>query len=282
MHRRDLVIGSALGAVTAAGGGVARAGGRPTETPRPADPARAPRRTARFYGQILHIPFQTSTDLSPFLPPGLTAADPHRAFIKAERLKIRSVEADAGPSAYSQYQQICISTLASAPGFGVRHRNMLLWEDRHWQIGSSAVAGKRHADIEMTQVFEQERALVQGGEPIPFFINVDTLGFPLMRFSGVLDGRERAATPPYTGFYVGGEPGADLQALTLDSSELTRPIHGGGALSFGQAPNERSTGPDGLWPAALLKDVRVDGCIFQDISFTRVYGTEFALVRKAL
>jgi hypothetical protein len=274
MLRRDLVLGGALAYAAAASP-------RRSEAAEPKGPAPGATHRAVYYGQIMQIMFQTSTDLSRFMPVGLTPVDPHRAFIKAERLKIRSPEADSGPAAFTQYQQICITTMASAPGFAPRHRNILMWEDRHWAIGSSMVAAKRYGGVEMTEIFEMDRSLVARGQPVPFFIDVETSGASLMRFAGLLDGKQRVAAPPYSGFFVGGETGSGLQALTLDSAELSRPVHGTGDLSFGQAPNERSDDPwsGALWPATLLKDIRTEGCVFSDLTFTRTYGAEFTPVR---
>lgn len=243
-----------------------------------------PFREATIHGQLLWILFETSTDLTPFLPAGIAPVNPHRAFIKAERLKIRSAMSDVHPPAFNQYQQICLTTLAqTAPGAAPAHRNILMWEDRHWAIGSSMAAAKRYGQIEMTQVFETERAAIDQGAPIPFRVDVETSGFSLLRFDGELDGVERAVVPPYGQFFVGGEAGSALQVLTLKSHSLSRPLHGTGTLTFGEAPNERGNLPGSgePWPASMFEDIRVTGCVLQDIQFTRVLDGEFTLVRPA-
>jgi hypothetical protein len=83
--------------------------------------------------------------------------------------------------------------------------------------------------------------------------------------------------------YIGGEPGADLLALHFDESKFSRPVYGTGTLKFGEAPTDRGpAGPSKGWSPTLLKDIKVEGCIYEDMQFTRSYGTEFDTVRKAL
>ncbi|MET0239128.1 MAG: hypothetical protein ABW184_04445 [Sphingobium sp.] len=237
--------------------------------------------TVVYHGEVLHILFETSTDLSLFMPDGLHLPDPHRAFVKVQRMKMRSPDADRDPPAFNHYQQIGVATMATTPQFGPRHRNFLLWEDRHWAIGSTMAGAKRYGRIEMTQLFETERRLVEEDAPAPFRVDVEANGFMLMRFAGMLDGVARIERPPYGGFYVGGEPGTDLLALTLETSEFSRPLQGTGELSFGSAPNERATGPgtETPWPATLLKDIRTLGCVLEDFTFTRTFGSEFTTLK---
>lgn len=282
MQRRDLILGGLVGLAAAGPAAQAQTARPPKAGGSPAGGSGAPYIPSN-YGQTLEIMFTTSTDLNAFMPPGLTAVDPHRAFIKAERIKLRSPETDRMPAAFAQYDQICITTMATTPEFGPRHRNILMWEDRAWAVGSTLLAVKRWGKVQMTQVFELDHKLVAQGTPVPVYVTVEQDGHSLMRFSGMLDGEKRVEHPAYPGFYVGGDPGQDLQALTLDASAFARPVHGTGALSFGSNPADRGpAGPGKGWSASLLKDIEVQGCVFQDFSFTRSYGTEFQTVRKAL
>nr|WP_295106907.1 hypothetical protein [uncultured Caulobacter sp.] len=275
MNRRDLVLGGALGLAAAGAAAQNAYAGAPAKASKPYIPSN--------YGQTMEILFTTSTDLNAFMPPGLTAVDPHRAFIKAERVKLRSPEADQMPAAFAQYDQICITTMATTPEFGPRHRNILMWENRAWAVGSTLLAVKRWGKVEMTQVFELDHKLVAQGTPVPIYITVEQDGHSLMSFAGALDGVKRVEHPAYPGFYVGGDPGQDLTALTLDASEFSHPVYGSGTLSFGDNPADRGPpGPGKGWSASLLKDIHVEGCVFQDFSFTRTYGGEMKTVRKAL
>lgn len=281
MNRRDMILGSAL-SIAAAGASRQVGHSRTSKADRsPASDLGEPYIPTN-YGQIMTIMFTTSTDLQAFMPPGLTAVDPYRAFIKAENIKLRSTDADQMPAAFTQYHQVCITTMATTPQFGPRHRNILMWENRAWAVGGSMLAVKRWGDIQMTEIFELDYKLVGQGDSVPFDINIRQNGTSMMSFAGELDGKKRIEPPPYPGFYVGGDPGQDLLALSLDASDFSRPLHGMGTLSFGALARERgSAGPGKGWPAALLKDIQVEGAIFQDFSFTRARGTEFELVRKA-
>lgn len=297
MNRRDLILSGALG--LAAVGASAKA-----QTAKAAQSGAAPvgaRGVAipTNYGHVFTIPFTTSTDLNAFMPPGLEAVHPHRAFIKAERIKIRSPEADAMPPSFTQYHQLCITTMATAPGFGERQRNILMWEDRPWAVGGSMLAVKRWADIQMTEIFEGDRRIVEQGGSVPFHINVWLKGVSLMSFAGQLDGKQRSQLPPYPGFFVGGDPGQELLAMDLAAHSFSRPMYGAGELVFGEptptvsarrvapggtSPFEQNAppGPGKNWSASLLKDIKVEGVLFNEFSFTRARGSEFKLVRAAL
>jgi hypothetical protein len=280
MNRRDLILGSALG--LAAAGATAQAKAQGSSAAAPTKGSGAPNIPSN-YGQSMEIMFTTSTDLNIFMPPGLTAVDPHRAFIKAERVKLRNPESDKMPAAFNQYDQICITTMATTPQFGVRHRNIVMWEDRPWAIGSSLLAVKRYGKVDMTQIFDLDYEIAAKGGKVPYYLNVWQDGHSLMAFAGEMDAKKRVDHPAYPGFYVGGDPGQDLLALTLDGSEFSRPLYGDGTLTFGDNPSDRGPpGPGKGWSASLLKDIQVQGCVFQDFSFTRSYGSEFQTVRKAL
>ncbi len=270
MNRRDLILG---GALSIAAGAAARA-----------QTSAAPKAGAPYvpgeYGETLNIMFTTSTDLNAFMPPGLTCVDPHRAFIKGQRKK-GGGERSAIPHANSL--QIGISTMATTAQFGPRQRNILMWESVPWGISSTLAGVKRWSDAEMTFIFEEDRRLIAQGSPVPVVLEVQQSGYPVLTFRGQLDGRKRVEDAPYSGMYVGGEPGADLLALHFDESDFSRPVYGTGELSFGALPIERApAGPGKGWPSTLLKDIKVEGCTFQDMQFTRSYGTEFETVRKAL
>jgi hypothetical protein len=274
MNRRDLILGGALG--LAAAGAEAQA-----QAPK-AGGATGPYIPTN-YGQTMVIPFTTSTDLSVFMPPGLTAVDPHKAFIKAERVKLRNPKSDKMPAAFTQYDQICITTMATTPEFGPRHRNILMWENRAWAVGSTMLAVKRWGNVQMTPMYELDHKLVAQGTPVPFYVTVEQDGYNLMTFAGMMDGKKRVDNPAYPGFYIGGDPGQDLFALTLDASEFSNPCYGTGTLTFGENPSDRGpAGPGKGWSAHLLKDIQVQGCIFEDFSFSRSYGPEMKVVRKAL
>lgn len=238
--------------------------------------------TVSFYGLVLHVPFQTDTDLTAFMPPGLLPVDPHRAFLKAERLKMSAPGKAHDPPAFTQYHQICVATLAAPPGMEPRHRNLVMWEDRPWGIGGSLVAVKRYGAVEMTYLFERDYALVANGTVVPFRVEVEVAGYTVLSFTGELDGTARTEAPAFNGFFVGGGSDSPLRALTLDSSELTRPLHGRGDLYFGEAPNNTGQLPGwtGNWPATLLGTPRTDGCVVHDLVFTRTYGTEFTQVTE--
>jgi len=235
------------------------------------------------YGETLNIMFTTSTDLNVFMPAGLKCVDPHRGFIKAQRKKGGTSAGYPPPGPHTHGLQVGISTMATTPQFGVRQRNILMWESVPWGIGSTLVGVKRWADAEMTYMFEQDRKLVAEGSPVPVRLDVQQYGFSLMSFSGLLDGRKRVEDAPYSGMYVGGEPGADLLALSFDDSDFSRPVYGSGVLSLGSLPIERApANPSKGWPSTLLKDINVEGCVFQDMQFTRSYVHEFQTVRKAM
>jgi hypothetical protein len=298
MNRRDLILGSAFS--LAAAGASSRA-----QTPRVpvtgGSPASGPGGIyiPTNYGQVAEIHFTTSTDLNAFMPPGLTAIDPHRGFIKAERIKIRSPEADKTTAAFTQYDQVCITTMAATPQFGVRHRHILMWADRPWAVSGKELGIKRWGDVQFPEIFEIDHEIVAKGGVVPFHVDVWQNNNSLMSFAGEFDGKQRIEHLPYPGFYVGGDPGQDLAVMDLVVSEFSRPLHGGGTLRFGAPPNllsDRKVAPGGTapfeqsgppgpgknWSAALLKDIEVQGAIFQDFSFTPVSEAQFPIVRKAL
>jgi hypothetical protein len=283
MNRRDLILGSALG--LAAAGAATQGQAQASKAKAAAAPAGAPKGVyiPSNYGYALTIPFTTSTDLQAFMPPGLTVVDPHKAFIKAERIKLRSPETDGMPAAFGHYHQLCITTMATTPQFGPRQRNILMWEDRAWAVGGSMLAVKRWGDVQMTEIFDMDRQLVAQGTAVPFHVEVWQNGTSLMSFSGELDGKARVQNPPYPGFYVGGDPGQDLLAMDLAASSFSREMHGTGTVKFGTLPGQTApAGPGKGWSASLLKDIQVQGAIFHDFSFTRARGSEFHTVRKAL
>ncbi len=289
MNRRDLILSGAFG--LAAAGAAAQAQAKAGS----AGGVQVP----DAYGQVAEIAFTTSADLQAFMPPGLTVVDPHKAFIKAERAKIRSPEADKWPAVFNNYEQICITTMATTPQFGVRQRNILMWEDRGWTIPGNEMGVKRYADIHMPNIFDIDYAIAEQGGLVPFYVNVFAGTTQLMAFSGKLDGQKRIEHHPYPGFYTGGEPGQDLLAMDIAASEFSLPLGGTGTLSFGE-PRDRMTdrrvmpggiapfvsngppGPGKDWPPSLLKDVEVQGVLFQEFSVTRARDPEFHLVRKAL
>lgn len=272
MNKRELIIGGALG--------LAAAGAASAQAPAPAGPKRGADRKRGSYipgdrGEQIVIVFTTSTDLNAFMPPGVKCVDPHRAFIKGQRKKGQGTSGKPG-------LQICITTMAETPQFGVRQRNILMWEGSPAGIGSSLAGVKRWGYAEMSYVFEQDRKLIAAGSPVPFFLDVQADGYMLMSFAGMLDGKKRVESLPYAGMYIGGEPGADLLSLTFDDSTTGRPVYGTGSLKFGAMPIERApANPSKDWPATLLKDIKVEGCIYEELTFTRSYGTEFETIRKA-
>lgn len=269
MNKRELILAGAMS--LAAAGAAAQA---------PTSAASSAGRKRGSYipgdrGEQMIIAFTTSTDLNRFMPPGLKCVDPHRAFIKGQRKKGQQTSGKPG-------LQICITTMATTEKYGPRHRNILMWEPSPAGIGSTLAGVKRWGDAEMTYVFEQDRKLIAAGSPVPFFLDVQQSGYSLMSFAGVLDGKKRIESPPYNGMYIGGEPGADLLSLTFDDSTTGRPVYGTGTMSFGGVPTERApANPSKDWPASLLKDIKVEGCVFEELTFTRSYGTEFETVRKA-
>jgi hypothetical protein len=271
MNKRELILAGALGVAAA---------GAAAQAQTLAGPKRVADRKRGSYipndrGEQMVIMFTTSTDLNAFMPPGLKCVDPHRAFIKGQRKKGQGTSGKPG-------LQICITTMAVTPQFGVRQRNILMWEGSPAGIGSSLAGVKRWGYAEMTHVFEQDRKLIAQGSPSPFFLDVQADGYPLMSFAGMLDGKKRVEAPPYLGMYIGGEPGADLLSLTFDDSTTGRPLHGTGSLTFGSMPIETApANPSKDWPATLLKDIKVEGCVYEELTFTRTYGTEFETIRKA-
>jgi hypothetical protein len=266
MNERDLILGGALSLAAAAASAEAQTAPKPGGAPSvPGD-----------RGETMNIMFKTSTNLNDFMPKGITCVDPHRAFIKGQRKKGAEGIGNTG-------LQICISTMATSPKYGPRQRNILMWESAPWGIGSTLVGVKRWAESEMTYIFEQDRELIAQGSPVPFYLDVQEYGYSLLSFAGVLDGKKRVEDPPYSGMYIGGEPGADLLSLTFDESKFSRPVYGTGTLKFGEIPIHRGpAGPSKGWSPSLLKDIKVEGCIYEDMEFTRSYGTEFETVRKAL
>lgn len=86
--------------------------------------------------------------------------------------------------------------------------------------------------------------------------------------------------------------------MDLAASDFSHPLHGTGTLRFGALENRLSDrrvapggtapfeqnappGPGKNWAPTLLKDIEVQGLIFQEFSFTRARGSEFHLVREA-
>ena len=148
MNRRDLILGSAL-SLAAVGASARAPTSRAAKAGRGRPNAPGGIHIPTNYGQVAEIQFTTSTDLNAFMPPGLTAVDPHRGFIKAERIKLRSPEADQMTAAFTQYDQVCITTMATTAQFGPRHRNILMWEDRPWAVSGSMLAVKRWGDVRL-------------------------------------------------------------------------------------------------------------------------------------
>jgi hypothetical protein len=293
MNRRDLILGSALG--LAAAGAAAQAQAQTGAKAAGSGGAKVPSQ----YGQVAEIAFTTSADLQAFMPPGLTVLDPHKAFIKAERIKIRSTDADGMPAAFNHVDRVCIATMAQTPQFGVRQRNILVWANRGWAIPGAEMGVNRYADIHMPNIFDIDYAIAEQGGLVPFYVNVFAGMTQLMAFSGKLDAKTRTQHIPYPGFYTGGEPGQDLMAMDLAASEFSLPLGGTGTLNFGQQENRLTdrkvaaggtapfqtnapAGPGKGWPPSLLKDVEVQGVLFQEFSVTQAQGSEFHLVRKAL
>jgi hypothetical protein len=298
MNRRDLILGSALSLAAAGAAAQAQTSRAPDASgSRASSPGGV--HIPGNYGQVAEIIFTTSTDLNAFMPPGLTAVDPHRGFIMAERIKLRSPESDKMTAAFTQYDQVCITTMATTPQFGPRHRNILMWEDRVWAVSGKELGVKRWGDIQMPEIFEIDHKLIGQGEVVPFHVDVWQSNHQLMSFAGEFDGKKRVEHQPYPGFYVGGDPGQDLVVMNIAASDFSRPLHGTGTLQFGAltnalsdrkvapggtAPFEQSgpPGPGKNWSATLLKDIQVEGMVFQDFSFTTTHGAEFQTVRKAL
>lgn len=288
MNRRDLILGSALGlaAAGAAAQAQTKAGGAAAKVP-------------SYYGQMAEIAFTTSADLQAFMPAGLTVVDPHKAFIKAVRAKVRSPEADKLQPVFSHYTEVCITTMASTPQFGVRQRNILKWEDRGWMIPTDEMGVSRYADIHMPNIFDIDYAIAEQGGLVPFYVNVFAGMTQLMGFSGKLDGQKRIEHAPNAGFYTGGDPGQELLAKDIATAEFSLPLGGTGTLGFGQQEDrmtDRRVMPGGIapfvtngppgpgkdWPPSLLKDIEVQGVVFQEFSVTRAHDPEYRLVRAAL
>ncbi len=272
MNKRELIIGGAL-SIAAAG---ASAQAQTIAGPKGGGDRKRGSYIPGDRGEQIVIMFTTSTNLNDFMPPGLKCVDPHRGFVKGQRKKGQATSGKPG-------LQIGITTMAVTEKFGIRQRNILMWEGSPAGIGSSLAGVKRWGYSEMTHVFEQDRKLIAQGSPVPFFLDVQADGYQLMSFAGTLDGKKRAESPPYAGMYIGGEPGADLLSLTFDDSTTGRPLYGTGTMSFGAMPIERApANPSKDWPATLLKDIKVLGCVYEELTFTRSYGTEFETIRKAL
>ncbi len=285
MNRRDLILGGALGLAAA---GAARA-----QTSRGSGGLYVP----ACYGQVTEVAFTTSTDLQGFMPPGLTVLDPHRAFLKFERVKIRSPEADKMTAAFNEYDHVCIATMATTPQFGPRQRNILMWEHRAWTAGGPEQGVQRWVDVGFPDIFDIDHNIVAKGGKVAFNAKVWRGLNELMSFSGAFDGKKRVEHQPYPGFYVGGDPGRDLEVWNLEASEFSRPLHGTGTLRFGAVPTvARRVAPGGTppgdqsgppgpgknWAATVLKDIEVQGAVHHDFSFTPSRSNEFQLVRKAL
>jgi hypothetical protein len=159
MNRRDLILGSTLGIAAAGASAQAQTKAGGVSIP-------------SYYGQVAEIAFTTSADLQAFMPPGLTVVDPHKAFIKAERVKIRSPEADKLHAAFSHYDQVCVTVMATTPQFGPRQRNILMWTNRGWAIPGSEMGVKRYANIHMPNIFDIDYAIAEQGGLVPFYVNI--------------------------------------------------------------------------------------------------------------
>jgi hypothetical protein len=287
MNRRDLILGSAVGLAAAGASAQAqtKAGG--------AAGAKVP----SYYGQMAEIAFTTSADLQAFMPDGLTVVDPHKAFVKATRAKVRSPQADKMRPVFSEYMQVCVTTMAKTPQFGVRQRNILKWEDRGWMIPGDEMGVSRYADIHMPEIFDIDYAIAEQGGLVPFYVNVFAGMTQLLAFSGKLDGKTKIEHMPLPGFYTGGDPGQDLLAKDIAAAEFSLPLSGTGTLGFGQPVDRmgerRNTvpgainpfvvngppGPGKEWPPSLLKDVEVQSVLFQEFAVTRANDAEYRLVR---
>lgn len=225
--------------------------------------------TNRYTGRALYVVFRTTADLRRWVPAPLEVVDAHAGFVKIYQLKRRPVGGDPLPSAFSGYNEVCITVLATIPGDPTpRHYNLFMWLDRDWPIYKyREVFGwpKKLADIDVSRTFADGDRYDRDEGTTRYHARVHRHGYPLLDVVAHLDGGPEITVPPFEGFYAirhlvspDGDPSGTISELLQISPRdgwATPPRFGTATLELGGAPDEE---------ADLLGDVTVEGCALFD------------------
>jgi hypothetical protein len=234
----------------------------------------------RYSGRLLTVVFRTPADLNRWLPRPLHAADPHVGLLKIYQLKLRPENGDPLPPAFSQYLQVCLTSLAAPAGREPRHFNMLLWEQRDWSIVGAAGSGmpKKLATIELTWTFPTEHDYDFDRGTHLYQTDVHRHGLPVLSFRGQLGTRpDRFEEPPFNNFYtvqelppaVTGPGGTRVYQIDVTELRWGPPTYGSGTLTFWPTPDDSYAQAELL---RTLATVDVQGCVLRDISWLRDYS----------
>lgn len=221
----------------------------------------------RYTGRVLYLSFRTPADLSRWIPPPLRAVDPHQGFVKVYSLKRRPEHGAPLPPNFSQYNEVCITTMAVLPGEPVRQYNIFMWVDHDWALYKAReVFGwpKKLADIRLTATYRGEGRYDLDRGSDRFDADLSRWGYRVMSVRATLDpGAPPQPTPPFHGFYTarhipGPEGGDDIaEVLVIETRDgwFGEGVYGAGAVEFHDAPDEE---------LSELGPVEVTGCVLRE------------------
>jgi acetoacetate decarboxylase len=226
-----------------------------------------------YTGRVFYATFKSKTNLQDWLPEPLKAVNPNEGFVKVYSLKRRPEFGDYAPPGFSQYQEVCIAVMATAPGFDLtpRHYNLFMWVDHDWALfRAREVHGwpKKLAQIDFTSIFPHSDGYDRDGRSSRLQVNVSRYGYRILSVEATLDGsNSEYAMPPFGGFYtyrriaapLGSSPIEELLVIETRDAWLGEPTFGTASLEFGSGPDEEVN---------LLGDVTIAGCLIRDIGWT--------------
>lgn len=224
----------------------------------------------RYTGRVLYVVFRTGVDLNEWLPPPLTAVDPHEGFLKLYHLKRRPEHGEPLPPGFSQYHEACVTVLAAPPGEIPRHYNLFMWVDRDWATYKAREAlgwPKKLATIEMTSIFPTaDRYDADEGTDL-VSIDVTRHGYRVIGVRARLDpAAEPQPAPPFNGFYTIRHIPAPIDGEAVRELCVIEPSDGWfGPGTYGTATVELADAPDE--ELAALGPVEVTGCVLRDVGW---------------
>ena len=225
----------------------------------------------RFTGRVLFGMFRT-IDLRPWIPTPLEALDPHAGLVKVYQLKMRNLDSDPRAPAYSQYQQVCLTCLATAgPGTKVGNFNLLLWEDRSWTLLGGEQTGwrKRMGTIEQTWSFPMGARWDRDTSDV-FAADVHRHGRSLFELRARLDATgPPPGPPPLDTFYNVRANPPSLVTTLVSNVELDARAHGTGTLRLAGAPDDL---PEDAELLNAIGAVELETCLLSDVTWLRTYG----------
>ncbi|MCY4651309.1 MAG: acetoacetate decarboxylase family protein [bacterium] len=224
----------------------------------------------RYTGRVLYVTFRTEADLSQWMPPPLQPVDPHQGFIKVYSLKRRPEHGAPLPPNFSQYNEVCVTAMASLPGEPTRQYNIFMWVDHDWALYKAReVFGwpKKLADIHLTATYPGKGAYDLDQGVNRFDADLSRWGYRVMSVRAELDSEAPSQpTPPFHGFYParhipGPEGSADIaEVLVIETRDgwFGKGVYGTASVDLFGAPDEELT---------ALGPVEVTGCVLREVSW---------------